>query len=208
MMNRRLLIVSLWLALLPVDAAEVEPSLAATRAEHAAQSLVEPLFGRPASAVGVTSTLPDGVAVLSSRLLVRWQTIGRDHQIVTGVAVSWSPEDRERFRASGESVHALASAFARRWGPADAQYVSESRLGVGATAIFAFRSERVRAALGPASHVRTEAGDLYVVVVLDSDEQSVDLPITADAFEGHPHPERAMFTLALIAERPWGRWGS
>lgn len=160
--------------------------------------------GSPVADFGLTSSSAEGVSTLSNDVIVRWQTI-EGVPIVTALATAWSQRDQERFIKSGVTLASIAEQFVRTWAPQDAAFVSERRIGVGGTALFAYRSTELRRALGRALPADDGTGDFYVVIVLDSDHEKADVPIVAQNFGSRSDLASAMFTVALTSGQPWRR---
>jgi hypothetical protein len=80
-----------------------------------------------------------------------------------------------------------------------------SRHGVGGTAIFAYRSESLRRTLEDSIGDQREAGDLYVVVVLDSEYERAEVPLAVQRFDDNSNLKEAMFTVAIVLNQPWSQ---
>lgn len=169
-----------------------------------AQPIEGKRVGSPVTDFGLTSSGAEGVSTLNNDVIVRWQTI-EGVPIVTALATAWSQRDQERFITSGVTLASIADQFVRTWAPQDAAFVSERRVGVGGTALFAYRSTELRKALGRALASDDGTGDLYVVIVLDSNHEKADVPVVAQHFGGHSDLASAMFTVALTSGQPWRR---
>jgi hypothetical protein len=169
-----------------------------------AQPIEGKRVGSPVTDFGLTSSGAEGVSTLNNDVIVRWQTI-EGVPIVTALATAWSQRDQERFITSGVTLASIADQFVRTWAPQDAAFVSERRVGVGGTALFAYRSTELRRALGRALASDDGTGDLYVVIVLDSNHEKADVPVVAQHFGGHSDLASAMFTVALTSGQPWRR---
>lgn len=158
------------------------------------------LIGAQLTALGLSSYEKAGVSALDERTLLRWETV-QHTPIVTGIATAWSAENQTQYIRSGSCLSCLADELVRLWAPPDTAYVSEHRLGVGGTALFAYRSESLRETFDNQS----DSGDIYVVIVLDTVNDESDVPIVAPRFAGQNDLGNALFSVALISGRPWGK---
>ena len=157
-------------------------------------------LGAQASALGVEMSAPVGLLPVEDRLLVKWETVAQT-AIVAGLAIAWSLDDQQEYVRAGSCLQCLANKTVEKWAPPDSVFVSQHRLGVGGTALFSYRSETLRRSLAPLP----DAGQFFVVIVLDSESAHDDLPIVAPSFENQPELGIAMFSVALLSGQPWGK---
>lgn len=139
-----------------------------------------------------------GMSAVDERRLIRWETVQRT-PVVTAIALAWSFEDQQRHIQSGSCLSCVAEQVVRTWAPSDAIFISQHRLGVGGTALFAYKSESLREML----ENRHGAEEIFVVIVLDAENNRLDAPIVAPGFLGQNDLGSAQFSVALIAGHPW-----
>jgi hypothetical protein len=134
-------------------------------------------------------------------MIVRWEAVCGT-PIVTALATTWTPKDQQDFLASRESLQSLADAFARQWAPANSSYVAEMQRG-GDSALFAYRSQALRQAQGISELSPVEAGDLYVIIVLDTSLEDQDAPIALAEPVNMSDLEETVFSIGLVLGHPW-----
>ena len=186
------------IAILPI-LISLSGSLAVSEvSENRHNSVQGKLIGAQLTTFGLSSSDQTGVYAFGERLLVHWETVQR-MPIVTGIATAWSLEEQQEHIRSGGCLSCLADQMVRQWAPPDTAYVSQHRLGVGGTALFAYKSQSLRERFDNPSG----DGNLYVVIVLDSENYESNVPIVAPSFAGQNDLGNAQFSVALIAGQPW-----
>lgn len=166
--------------------------------ENLHHSLKGKRIGAQLTSFGLSSPERAGVSAFGERLLLRWETVQRT-PIVTGIATAWTLEEQQQYIRSGGSLNCIAHQMVLLWAPPDTVYVSQHRLGVGGTVLFAYKSQSLRERFDNLSG----SENIYVVVVLDSANNEPDVPIVAPSFEGQNDLGTAQFTVALISGQPW-----